>query len=339
MVFCRVNQKNFGSDVDLATIDTLLKSVARTFYLSLTYLPKTIREPMSLAYLFARLSDTVVDAQTVPISLRNELLIALQNQIETPTNLKTLGEKIRLSLTYFANQDLRLLSSYDFLFSRLQWQSDSVQTLIRRVLLLIFEGQAIDLNYFDSHSDLIYFKTEQDLDRYLYLVAGSVGEFWTKLCLLCVPNFSSQTEEALLPKAISFGKALQLTNILRDLSFDLQHGRCYLPIQTPLFTDDRMMRHHPDACLKELVHQYPNLIQDWRSKAMLYLDDAKLYTHLITHRRIRFSVMVPMNLAHKSLMALPVKLSKSEVYRSLAYAWFQTYCFPLNRVSKFAVNR
>ncbi|MEI6094620.1 MAG: squalene/phytoene synthase family protein [Gammaproteobacteria bacterium] len=332
MVFCNVNQSSVDSDDHLVKIDPLLKSVARTFYLSLTYLPKAIREPMSLAYLLARLSDTVVDEQLVPVSLRSDLLSSLKRCVQHPNNpeyLTHLYQKISLCLPYFSNQDLTLLESCGFLLSRLQHQSAPIQTLIQEVLVLIFEGQAIDLNYFDSSPEINYFTTEHELERYLYLVAGSVGEFWTKLCCLCIPNFTRENVEQLLSKAVAFGKALQLTNILRDVHHDLTQGRCYLPIQTDLFSGDCLTK----ESLGKLLGQHPSIIQDWRAKALLYLEDAKAYTNAIKHRRIRFSVMVPMHLARKTLFALPVKLSKTEVYLTLAQAWLQTYGFPLRTVT------
>ena len=332
MVFTNVNQSSADSDDHLVKIDPLLKSVARTFYLSLTYLPKAIREPMSLAYLLARLSDTVVDEQLVPVSLRRDLLSSLKRCVQHPKNLEYLThlyQQISVCLLYFSNQDVDLLESCGFLLSRLQHQSDPIQTLIQEVLVLIFEGQAIDLDYFDSSSEIKCFTTEHELDRYLYLVAGSVGEFWTKLCCLCIPNFTKENVGQLLPKAVAFGKALQLTNILRDVQHDLMQGRCYLPIQADLLSGDGLTK----ESLGTLLGRYPTIIQDWRAKALLYLEDAKAYTNAVTHRRIRFSVMVPMHLARKTLFALPVKLSKTEVYLTLAQAWLQTYGFPLRTVT------
>ena len=42
----------------------LLKRVSRSFYLSLRLLPRQVRESIALAYLLARLSDTLVDGAT-----------------------------------------------------------------------------------------------------------------------------------------------------------------------------------------------------------------------------------------------------------------------------------
>ena len=39
----------------------VLRSVSRSFYLSLRVLPKPLRDPLSLAYLLARATDTIAD--------------------------------------------------------------------------------------------------------------------------------------------------------------------------------------------------------------------------------------------------------------------------------------
>ena len=66
------------------------------------------------------------------------------------------------------------------------------------------------------------YATFLELEDYCFKVASCVG-------LVCLKIFgvapSSQTEFA----AASLGKALQLTNILRDIASDLKRGRIYLP--------------------------------------------------------------------------------------------------------------
>jgi len=60
-----------------------------------------------------------------------------------------------------------------------------------------------------------------ELDRYCYCVAGTVG-----LMLCPVLGYS---DERALGAAADLGRAMQLTNILRDVKEDLVRGRVYLP--------------------------------------------------------------------------------------------------------------
>src|SRR5438876_12001064 len=43
----------------------LLRDTSRSFYLSLTILPRPLREPIGLAYLLARAADTVADTRLI----------------------------------------------------------------------------------------------------------------------------------------------------------------------------------------------------------------------------------------------------------------------------------
>jgi len=52
----------------------LLKPVSRSFYISIRLLPRALREPVALAYLLARTSDTIADSSTVAVEKRIELL-------------------------------------------------------------------------------------------------------------------------------------------------------------------------------------------------------------------------------------------------------------------------
>ncbi|MFT6863959.1 MAG: phytoene synthase [Akkermansiaceae bacterium] len=67
------------------------------------------------------------------------------------------------------------------------------------------------------------FDTWEDLQKYTYRVASSVG-------LVCLPLFAADPERA-HDYAIALGDALQLTNILRDIGEDLTNGdRIYVPL-------------------------------------------------------------------------------------------------------------
>jgi len=43
----------------------ILRSVSRSFYLSIRFLPAALREPVALAYLLARTTDTVADTPRI----------------------------------------------------------------------------------------------------------------------------------------------------------------------------------------------------------------------------------------------------------------------------------
>jgi len=61
---------------------TILRSVSRSFYLSIRFLPQQLREPIALAYLLARTTDTVADTTRIPGAVRMEALKMLSDGIQ-----------------------------------------------------------------------------------------------------------------------------------------------------------------------------------------------------------------------------------------------------------------
>lgn len=68
-------------------------------------------------------------------------------------------------------------------------------------------------------------KTDEDLARYCYHVAGTVG------CMMAIIMGVPAEDEETLERAADLGIAFQLSNIARDVREDFDAGRCYLPRQ------------------------------------------------------------------------------------------------------------
>ena len=78
----------------------------------------------------------------------------------------------------------------------------------------LLDGMEMDLTI-DRYPDF------DALDLYCYRVAGVVG--------LMMAHVFGYRDPACLPRALALGRAMQLTNILRDVGEDLGRGRVYLP--------------------------------------------------------------------------------------------------------------
>lgn len=68
-------------------------------------------------------------------------------------------------------------------------------------------------------------RSEDDLLRYCYHVAGTVG------CMMAVVMGVDPADEATLDRACDLGISFQLANIARDIEADDRIGRCYLPVE------------------------------------------------------------------------------------------------------------
>ena len=82
----------------------------------------------------------------------------------------------------------------------------------------VIDGFALDANGWIP-------RTEEDLMRYCYHVAGAVGVMMARV--MGVPR----DEEEVLDRACDLGFAFQLANIARDIVEDDAAGRCYIPQQ------------------------------------------------------------------------------------------------------------
>jgi phytoene synthase len=80
----------------------------------------------------------------------------------------------------------------------------------------LVEGLRLDLEEWRPRS-------EDDLYRYCYHVAGAVG------CMMAVAMGVSPDDDETLDRACDLGMAFQFANIARDIEEDDRGGRCYLP--------------------------------------------------------------------------------------------------------------
>ena len=101
-------------------------------------------------------------------------------------------------------------------------QGRGIQPLIRAFDL---PRQAFEDVIDGVEMDLIHnrYETFDDLFQYCRRVASAVG-------MICIRIFGC-TSPAAADYALNLGVALQLTNILRDISTDVAHGRVYLPLE------------------------------------------------------------------------------------------------------------
>src|SRR5438876_994650 len=243
---------------------SILASVSRSFYLSIRLLPKKLRDPVSLAYLLARASDTIADTTELPIELRTEKLRLLARGIQG----EALGEAI-VDLSALAplqknKAERALIKSVQPCLDWLE-QSDVLdREEVRTVLELINRGQILDLERFRDPKRIVALKTSAELDEYTYLVAGGAGEFWTRLCFRHLRKFATRSEDEMLATAKRYGMGLQLINILRDAGTDLRSGRCYFPddeLAVAAMEPSQILR-EPERFLEPLQnlhHIFPNL--------------------------------------------------------------------------------
>jgi len=277
----------------------VLRSVSRSFYLSIRFLPAQLREPIALAYLLARTTDTVADTAQIPVSIRTETLKLLSNGIQGTASRDVVVELIASFVSLQENASERqLLQSLPKCLACLEGMEHADRNDIRVVLEKITRGQMLDLQRFDNPQEIRALNTAADLDEYTYLVAGSVGEFWTRLCFRHVHHFATRTEDEMLALGKRYGMALQLINVLRDAGSDFRMGRCYFP-------DHELNAVHltPSQILSESERFQP-IYRTWLENAKAALTSGMEYSRAIRNRRVRAATVLPALIGARTLALL-----------------------------------
>lgn len=204
----------------------LLPGVSRSFALSLRVLPGPLRAPLGVTYLVARAADTVADTRALPAETRLAALRTLRAAIvagavppplpvaeEAPPAERALLERLP-----------EVLAAYRGLDGADRARASQVlQTLTRAM------EEVLERFPHETSGRVGALEGLADLDRYTYMNAGCVGEFWTDTVAAHRPRCAGWDVARMRALGRRYGQGLQLVNVLRDLPRDLRIGRCYLP--------------------------------------------------------------------------------------------------------------
>ena len=171
----------------------ITRKSASNLALAFLLLPRAKRDAMSALYAFCREVDDVTDDESAPVQKRREQLAAWRADIRRACAGQT--------PQFTVNREL--------------------QPVIReyRLLFPLFDEL---LRGCEMDFDTKRYENFEQLEIYCYRVASVVG-------LLSIEIFGYQNP-ACRDYAVYLGKALQLTNILRDVKTDAGRGRIYLPL-------------------------------------------------------------------------------------------------------------
>ncbi len=293
---------------------TLLRQTSRSFYLSVRLLPRQIRPTVALAYLIARATDTIADASRVAPQARLGLLAETAMALVQPAASGATHSDYGEVAVESTGPERQLLTQIPRLIGRFRQLPVEHQHLVSAVIQTIVRGQSLDLERFELTPGPGALQNSEELDDYTYLVAGSVGEFWTKLCYEEWPHYARIAQKELILLGVAFGQGLQLINVLRDLPVDLENGRCYLPLGEPPFALDSE---------KAGVE-----FRKWREIAFEKLALGWQYVESIRPLRIKFACALPILIGIRTLSLLKsaetlrpgLKISRREVYRLMIFS-------------------
>lgn len=171
----------------------ITRKSASNLALAFVLLPKPKRDGMSALYAFCRAVDDVADDESTPAADRRAVLGEWRTDVRRACGNETPLFTVNRELQPIIHQYHLPLEHFDALL----------------------QGVEMDL-------DIQRYQDFEQLEVYCYRVASVVG-------LLSIEVFG-YSNPACREYAVYLGKALQLTNILRDVRSDAERGRIYLPL-------------------------------------------------------------------------------------------------------------
>ena len=277
----------------------ILRSVSRSFYLSIRFLPAPLRDPVALAYLLARTTDTVADTPRISGTLRAETLQTLSKAIQGKASRSIVDDLVASFAPLQQDAAERtLIESLPDCLEGLEHLDMSDGADVRAVLEKITQGQMLDLKRFGNTAEIAALPTAADLDEYTFLVAGCVGEFWTRLGFRHIRKFARLPEDEMLALGKGYGMGLQLINILRDAGSDLRAGRCYFP------EEELISARLTAAQILFEPQRFHPIYRNWAAKADHGLQYGMQYSRAIRNRRVRAATVLPALIGARTLALL-----------------------------------
>ncbi|BBM88269.1 phytoene/squalene synthase family protein [Candidatus Uabimicrobium amorphum] len=319
-----------NKDVDKkAFCELIFPQVSRTFAVNVVRLPQPLQFHVLVAYLLCRIADTIEDNAKLPAQRKKELLddfaklvteeqwSTMYGDFEKQCRDEVLGEEVDITLLHHSKYVLQCFWEFP----------KTVRDNIRKWVQEMAHGMG-EYATRKQTSTVTFLQSVDDLEKYCYYVAGTVGHLLNGLFAHHYSCISSKKYAFMEKKATSFGLGLQLTNIIKDSIVDYQRGWCYLPgdlLQELSLTDGRLLDNSCRGNAYKLMH---TIIQ----RAKEHLDNALLYSCALPKRamKVRVFCFLPLMMAIKTLEQAaaneqlfdkdnPVKISRGDVLDIVKY--------------------
>jgi phytoene/squalene synthetase len=213
---------------DWAYCKLSLQEVSRTFSKPIAMLPGHLEVAVTLGYLLCRIADTVEDHPAVPRRDKDRMFNAFLDVIERGAAARDFehlfdvieGDDAELSLSRNLTRVMRVFRTLP----------EAMQQVVARWVAEMSRGMSLYTHRQPGEDGFIALYTTEDLERYCYYVAGTVGHMLTELFAVHMGDaLDPKTAAELRVHAESFGAGLQLVNILKDVTDDRERYWSFVP--------------------------------------------------------------------------------------------------------------
>jgi farnesyl-diphosphate farnesyltransferase len=196
------------------------------------------------------------------------------------------------------NHDVRLMKNLPCVISVFDTFNPEVKKVISSWVIEMVVGMR-KFAQSEGRRKFQFLKSIKDLDEYTYYVAGTVGHLLTALFAHFSKKITPTVKKRLEIFSESFGKGLQLVNIIRDMSKDLRRGQSYIPEE--ILAKYKLTRH--TIFQADNSEQAQRLFNELIEMAVDHLDNALAYIINIPKEeaRIRLFCLLPLCWAMQTL--------------------------------------
>lgn len=206
-----------------------LRKVSRTFSRPIEVLPGDLRKAVTCGYLLCRIVDAVEDNEAFTLSDRDERYRSFHDVIQG-TASATVFERSWVGIDGSPPEEIDLCSQIHRVMVVLDTVPSEMRDAVLRWVTEMARGMQIYSHRSADRDGVIAPSTTEDLQRYCYFVAGTVGHMLTELFVL---EMGLQSDDPIAQQlnehAEAFGTGLQLVNILKDITDDLHRGWSFVP--------------------------------------------------------------------------------------------------------------
>ncbi len=213
---------------DRAFCVAMLPKVSRTFAICIRLLPSDLERSVLVAYLLCRIADTLEDSTRLPADRRASLLGRFAAALDGD---EAIGEEIGAAFSDPRTDEEALVSNAPSVLRVFRALPASHRDGVTPWVQEMCTGMASFVNRKADDHALTSLTTVEDLDRYCYYVAGTVGHLLTALFRAHYRLRDGRRLSRLQALAPSFGLGLQLTNIIKDVADDRRRGWSFVPRQ------------------------------------------------------------------------------------------------------------